>query len=351
MRTRALVIAVNTGALVALLFARPLPAASEYRCGEGGKPNKTTKKCDCPPGKVEATDAKDVSQCIVPPPKPSASPSAKPAPKPAPKPPSNKPWVAPPPEPDDDEPPPPPLPLPAPPPANPGPPPTPPPVSNPGGKCPAGMALVPGGTFTLAQAKTLATVSTICLDGTEVSVVAYEKCVTAGACAEPLKYAKLHSHDSLCNWKKPGQTYHPINCVDWHGASAYCTWSGKRLPTEEEFEWAARGGANGWKYPWGNTAPLARACWNGEGNGTAKGWHDGTCPIASYPSGANPQGVVDLAGSLMEWTSSVAGTNNAERVFRGGSWYDNKDTSLTAGYRDTRLPQSRVSTIGFRCAK
>jgi len=314
-------------ALASILFllARPLPAASEYRCEEGGKPNKVTKKCDCPPGKVESTDAKDVSRCIA-------------APKPSASTPPGKPTTAPPPTPTPTT-------------TTSGPAPIPPILSNPGGKCPAGMALIPGGTYTLSDTKALAVVADACLDGTEVTVSSYETCMSAGKCGEPLNYKPLEGHDQLCNWKKPARAHHPINCVDWNQATAYCAFVGKRLPTEEEWEWAARGGVKGWNYPWGDDAPGPRACWAGEGNALGKASRTSTCTIGSFAIGANPQGVVDLAGNVFEWTSSKLDASSKTYVTRGGSWYDLEAKRLTVGLRDDRMPMSKVSTIGFRCAR
>ncbi len=116
---------------------------------------------------------------------------------------------------------------------------------------------------------------------------------------------------------------HPINCVDWNQANAYCTSVGKRLPTEEDWEYAARGTA-GNEYPWGNTpAPSNQLCWNGTGNDLGQGNRRSTCPVGSYPAGNTPLG---LAGNVWEWTSSgysadySAARDTASRVFRGGGW-------------------------------
>ena len=87
------------------------------------------------------------------------------------------------------------------------------------------------------------------LDVTETTVAQYRACVDAHGCDAE----KLNAHDT-CNWGKTGKDDHPVNCVDWNQAEAFCKWAGKRLPTAEEWEAAAHG-STGYRYPWGNDAP------------------------------------------------------------------------------------------------
>src|SRR5262249_33268531 len=128
-------------------------------------------------------------------------------------------------------------------------------------RCPAGMVLIPAGTFTVpavGRAKKVKTVSEFCLDVDEVTVGEYAKCVNdSGACSEPDEHLLSKSDRQFCNWNHPyWRNPHPINCVDWYQAVQFCAWSGKRrLPTDEEWEWAARGGDKGWDYPWGTESP------------------------------------------------------------------------------------------------
>jgi iron(II)-dependent oxidoreductase len=151
---------------------------------------------------------------------------------------------------------------------------------------------------------------------------------------------------------------HPVNEVSWFGARDYCAWRGARLPTEAEWELAARG-TEGRRYPWGNAPPDATRARYGVG------WTR-TLPVGSLPAGATPQGVLDLAGNVNEWMSSlyrpypynaVDGRENANsdaaRVTRGGA-ADTGVESLTGTWRGRTVSRgSRAGhhNIGFRCAK
>ncbi len=145
-------------------------------------------------------------------------------------------------------------------------------------RCPDGMAAVPGGTFMLIPRGVLfgsdgrlkiaavgvkATVVALCMDVTEVTVRAYRRCVDAGACTTPGTPGGPAPHGILrrrCTYDVPGKSDHPVNCVDWDQAVAFCRWGGKRLPTEEEWEWAARGAGAQTAYPWGDDEPDRRLC-------------------------------------------------------------------------------------------
>ena len=144
----------------------------------------------------------------------------------------------------------------------------------------------------------------------------------AGKCAEPEAYLdERGNHRSFCNWRHPeGRGRHPINCVDFEQATSFCAWAGKRLPTEKEWEYAARGAGESRKYPWATASPARRAC-NACGaecpaNLVAKrffgvspmyqandGWPE-TAPVGSFPAGASKHGVLDLAGNVWEWTAT-----------------------------------------------
>ena len=92
------------------------------------------------------------------------------------------------------------------------------------------------------------------LDVTEVTVAQYRACVDAHACDTDRLNESEHGSKALCNWQRPGKDDHPINCIEWRQADAYCRWAGKRLPTGVEWEAGARG-PSGNQYPWGNDAP------------------------------------------------------------------------------------------------
>ena len=242
----------------------------------------------------------------------------------------------------------------------------------------------PGGTFTMgsdgaeasANEKPLheVKVAAFRLDKTEVTVADYAACVAAGRCSEPTAYLdERGSFRSCCNWRHPDRRReHPVNCVDFHQATAYCAWRGKRLPTEEEWEYAARGGAEGRKYPWGNAAPgpnLINACGTEcPGNLVAKRFHvvapmyaaeDGwpeTAPVGSFPAGASKHGALDLAGNVWEWTATRYASYDGKaredkRVLRGGSWGGGDPSTERASYRFRLGADSRGQFLGFRCAK
>jgi formylglycine-generating enzyme required for sulfatase activity len=238
-----------------------------------------------------------------------------------------------------------------------------------GSPCPAGMARVPGGTFTMGAADGdpdqapphAETVRAFCLDLTEVTVEAFGACVRSGRCsAEHLgEWSGDGEHfapNKSCNYPLEGHGKHPINCVDFKAAETYCRTRGARLPTEPEWEWAARGGDDGRTFPWGFAPPVDQACWRlaGDEPGSKR---LGTCEVGTRPVGDGRFGHHDLAGNLWEWTSSHycpyahGDCDDGAFVTRGGSWVNDSEQSLRVTKRSRDVPTNRLIYVGFRCAR
>jgi formylglycine-generating enzyme required for sulfatase activity len=181
------------------------------------------------------------------------------------------------------------------------------------------------------------------IDVTEVTVGQYSACVDAGICRP------ARQNNDGCNWGLRGREDHPINCVGFEQAQLYCGFVGKRLPLEQEWEYAARGN-DFRKFPWGNHDPERRhVC--------ALSVRRGTCRVGRFPMDVSPFGVRDLGGNVMEWTESLLCDYRAEecepghRVRRGGSFSSYGLRSLRTARRVASAESSWSPHAGFRCAR
>lgn len=164
------------------------------------------------------------------------------------------------------------------------------------------------------------------------------------------------------NWRRPqgpesnleGLADHPVVQVSARDAEAFCKHYGLRLPSEDEWEYAARG-PQGLRYPWGNRltpASLPEQTNAGTYECCAASKEDGylrTAPVGSFPRGRSPFGLDDMSGNVWEWTSSRFPGSPGERVIRGGGW-GNNPYCLRAAYRHGNPPDIGLDMVGFRCA-
>lgn len=222
------------------------------------------------------------------------------------------------------------------------------------------MVYVPAGTFNMGsdpaqdkgaeldeQPQHAVTLTAFWLDRTEVTNALYAQCVSTGQCN-----ASLYANDTNYNGANL-----PVVGVSWNDATAYCTWAGAQLPTEAQWEYAARG-TDGRLYPWGNTAPTCDLAQFRDCNGK-------TVTVGSFsPAGDNWVGAADMAGNVWEWaqdwynedtyadssTTNPSGPESGQyKALRGGGWPLNA-IILRSAYRNFNSPDNRDISIGFRCS-
>jgi formylglycine-generating enzyme required for sulfatase activity len=215
------------------------------------------------------------------------------------------------------------------------------------------LLYVPAGEFTMGsdvnsdeQPIHQVTLPAFWIDQTEVTNAMFKKCVDDGECTSPSD-TNHFSNSSYAN--------HPVVYVDWKQANAYCSWVDRRLPTEAEWEKAARG-TDGRTYPWGEGLDCDKANYYGCKYNT-------TTPVGSYGSGKSPYNAYDMAGNVLEWvndyyqsdyyadnTSNPQGPLSGDsRVLRGGSWL-NFGSDVRSAYRGRIDPALSFNFSGFRCA-
>ena len=231
------------------------------------------------------------------------------------------------------------------------------------GKKPSPMVRVPAGTFTMGSNVRLSDegpqhkvkLKAFRIDKYEVTNLQYQQFIASTG---------RHSPQHFQNRTFPkGKIDHPVTYVSWHDAKAYCEWAGKRLPTDAEWEKAARG-TDGRTFPWGDEFDINNA-------NTPVRWksldQDGdTAPVGAFPGGTSPFGVHDMSGNVWEWTDSWyqqypgnkrPSENYGEqyKTLKGGSWWDCSfyqcGISAPVYNRSFFDPQTKNSSFGFRCAK
>lgn len=231
---------------------------------------------------------------------------------------------------------------------------------------------IPGGAFDMGcsdadgncdpenQPVHTVTLSPYWIEATEVTVAAYQACVDGGGCTEP-------GTGTPCSFGSPLAIMHPINCVTWQQATDYCGWKGRRLPSEAEWEFAARGNT-GRAYPWGSavaSCDFAHMYQMISEQSTFGCDTNDTAPVGSYPDGVSLYGAFDMAGNVEEWTADwYSETFYAEspasdpsgpvegtlRVTRGGDYYDASPFNLRTMERARANPDIGAPERGFRCA-
>jgi formylglycine-generating enzyme required for sulfatase activity len=202
------------------------------------------------------------------------------------------------------------------------------------------------------------------IDKNDVTVDEYNKCINAGGCTSA--YSNCYMWNGS-RWVigQVGEAFqkgdHPQVCVNWDQARAYCRWEGGDLPTEAQWEKAARG-TDGWIYPWGNQFDCNNSC-----NSVSSCSHSSTCAVGSYTTDRSPYGVMDMAGNVWNWCRdwydknyyanspdhNPTGPDSGNyRVVRGGSWNVIFNAgNLRVSLRGDHGPSDGYHNLGFRCIR
>ena len=184
---------------------------------------------------------------------------------------------------------------------------------------------------------------------TETTVAQYRACIKAGACKRT--HHKWESNNERCNIHagySSERDDHPMNCVSWYGAKAFCRWAGGRLPTKEE--WSREASNEGSRtYPWGDGEVTCDLAVWGDGPRTNGCGKDQSWPVCSKTAGNSFSGLCDMSGNVCEWTWSMAGS---KKVVRGGAWRFDEPDTFRASYNALAYdPDVKALLLGFRCAK
>jgi formylglycine-generating enzyme required for sulfatase activity len=193
------------------------------------------------------------------------------------------------------------------------------------------------------------------IDKYEVTNKLYRACVDAGACTAPLQNYFFPESPSNAYYGNPQYDNYPVIYVDWNMAKAYCEWRGVRLPTEAQWEKAARG-SEGNTYAWGKDIDCQKANFQGCVNRTS--------PVGNYPDGQSPYGAYDMTGNVWEWVADWYSQNyyltspqsnptgpitGQSKMMRGGAWTKSQFNVMTY-QRANFAPTYSNFDIGFRCA-
>lgn len=194
--------------------------------------------------------------------------------------------------------------------------------------------VIPAGRFLMGETLQTVELPEFRIGKYPVTNAAYQHFVEATGHRRPDHWLKDNGYPSEL-------ASHPVVFVNWDSAVAYSEWLGARLPSEAEWEKAARG-IEGRLYPWGNEF-IAAHC------NTSESGSDGTRPVDAHPGGASPYGVLDMAGNVWEWTATNYDEEGIWRILKGGAWDYKGIKDTHCAYRVYFRPDFRNGAVGFRC--